>query len=196
MAIGGGGLLIFRGSKQQWISRGLIAFSFVLLMSTTLYTFSPSFRARISDQETENSHSASNFERFGSGRLVYSKLYLYSYANSSLAEQLFGCGERTALSRMESLYGKPLVAHNGFVDVLVRHGVTGFIIFLYYLYHLLKYATRGFSSGWIALPITPIFSAYILSILTQGNNNFLIDVMVALAAILARSISQHRENSV
>ena len=83
--------------------------------------------------------SEDTFETMGSGRgLIWLSSGLV-YLNSSNTEKIIGMGELEQQKRIGKLTGMNIASHNGFLDLLLVNGIIGLILFLIFLYRVLKF---------------------------------------------------------
>ncbi|WP_316844695.1 O-antigen ligase family protein [Pedobacter psychrodurus] len=106
------------------------------LVVAFLFSTDEVLRNRILDQQQ---FSTGNEESdIGSGRLVFQLAALHIWSNLSFWEMLFGIGLENFMLNMQSLIGLKIYTHNGFLTALVKDGLIGFILFISYMFLIIK----------------------------------------------------------
>lgn len=125
----------------------------------------------------------------GSGRLLFSKVAIESWQSEGPMGVIFGLGMELGKDKMQDAIGMRIFAHNGFTQMLQSEGLIGIILFLSFLLFLLKYILMYRESEYYRLAVA-LYIAYIISVLFQGGNYFLLYVLFSIyLAVISKSSS-------
>lgn len=128
----------------------------------------------------------------GSGRILFSKIAIESWQSEGFTGVFFGLGMELGKDKMEEAIGSRLFAHNGFTQMLQSEGLIGILLFLLFLYFLLKYILMYRENEYYRLLIG-LYIAYIIAIFFQGGNYFLLYVLFSIYLALINKSAVNKE---
>ena len=122
-------------SKKIIFSFKNISIVFLLLgLSFWLYNNSTILQMRLNNTNTYGEAGLS----YGSGRLVFWSVMLEHAFNNGFFQLFLGIGREASMDHMESVIGKKLFSHNGFIDSLVSNGLIGLVLLIALISQLTK----------------------------------------------------------
>ena len=119
---------------------------------------------------------AQGFENLGSNRIMLWLTNIGIITDTSWTQVLWGFGREGAFENMNNAIGLSKVSHNLILDVLVREGVMGLILFLWAVKELVTMLWRSANRFGGVSCIAIIFSWMFF----QGTNFFFFDVVLAM----------------
>lgn len=134
-----------------------------------------SIQNKILDKRSDDQVLSS--DNVGSGRFVMWNNSINIWLESDQFEKLLGLGKDEALERMQVKIGKPFFSHNEFLDVLIRYGLVGLILYLIYLRSLYLFIARNTLKGSGSMAI---YIAYLINLFFQGGHFFVFELFFAL----------------
>lgn len=127
--------------------------------------------------DKRNDDQVLSSDNVGSGRFVMWNNAITIWTESDQLEKFVGIGRDEALERMRVKIGKPFFSHNQFLDVLVRYGLVGLILYLIYLRTLYLFIARNTLKGSGSMAI---YIAYLIILFFQGGHFFVFELFFAL----------------
>jgi len=178
-------------NKLSSLIKSLPIIAIFIYLMTTLYYENQMFYNRINDIRTNQDSDAKSYqEKVGSGRLSILGASFSIFADGTFEQQTLGFGNMFFLDEMQKKY-KELFPHNGFVNILVVSGIIGIILFISMLFSIYR-TIKNFRNRFHKKLAFILFYSYIIFNLTQGGNNWFLDVPLAL--ILALLIKEKDES--
>lgn len=172
-----------RFRRTALILSGLVIVGFIIISSNEgLYN-------RIFDIRLDSDYVV-NQSTIGSGRLIMWKINFEHWVSLSPELKLIGVGEKEALSFMKLKLGYALFSHNGFVDILIRNGIIGLLLFLFFLHKIYSEIRSNHLHNYLSLGL---FGSYIIILFFQGGTYFLFEILLVLSIEMG---FQERINSV
>lgn len=189
-----GSYLIFYKKSFSFYLRLIIPMAVIVFGVISYYNSSKAFQMRISG--TNMYLQKSNTETDGgSGRLKFASHAIDNWSESGIAGQWLGLGTELAKDMMKEDVGLRIYAHNGFVDVLQFNGLIGTLIFILFIFYLIRFILTNRSHKYYKLNLSILFG-YIISMLLQGEHYFLADFIFALTlSLLYQSEKSTKENN-
>ncbi len=131
--------------------------------------------------DKRNDDQVLSSDNVGSGRFVMWNNSINIWLESdNLIDKLLGIGKDEALERMRVKIGKPFFSHNEFLDVFVRYGLIGFVLYLVYLRSIYQFIIKNTLRGSGSLPI---FISYMINLFFQGGHFFVFEIFFALLIV-------------
>ena len=172
------------GLKGRVLIRRIPAMLVVVAALVFFYNTSEVFKMRITDKNIRTIDRQTEFiETFGSGRIMIARETLDIFYNSDFTAKLLGLGNERFMDEMNRKIGQRIFSHNGFLNILVTTGIIGMVLFLLFLYFLFISVHRAKKSKYRRLGYA-LFFMYIAFHLTQGGNNFLLELITMLGIVL------------
>lgn len=142
----------------------------VIIFSILVYIFKndPILQSRVLDQSIYNEDIEFNKNKVGSGRFLFIETGLEIWNNLTYPEKILGIGTDELIFRMEYKLNIPITTHNGYLDMLLKNGLIGFILYLYFLGATYSKIKRMARNEYYLLVIS-IFYSYILYQFVQGG---------------------------
>ena len=141
----------------------------------------------------QNQSSDIDLKSFGSGRFMIAFYALENWVAEGLFSIFFGLGEDLAREKMIRNKGSAIFAHNGLIESLQKEGLIGFFIFVIFLFNIYKTIKKHRGSSFYKLNLA-IFLMFIAGVFLQGNDNFFIYSLVALALTLLKNTKNYNNN--
>lgn len=182
--VGGGFLLLYKKSFKFYLKLlvPLTALFFILI-----YYYNSSKVLQMRMAGTNIYMKKSKTETYGgSGRLVFGYYAIDNWYSTDFAGIFIGLGTELAKDMMKEDVGLRIYAHNGYIDVLQFNGIIGAMIYLFFLFFLIKYIFDNRFNKYYKLTIAVLFG-YLISMLFQGEHYFLADFIFALTLSLLNS---------
>ena len=153
-------------------------FASVLLSSNSV------LKMRLLDKNIYATESAElTMENVGSGRLMIAEYAIANWWNEGYYAIWMGLGEPLARERMIQTKGSAIFAHNGVIEVLQTQGLVGLVLMFWFYYAIYKLIRLNSHSSKYTLNMA-LFSAYIVGFITQGNDVFIVYILMALGLCL------------
>lgn len=153
-----------------------------------MYTTNPVFKMRIHDENIYHKKTEKiETDRIGSGRLRYAKAAINNWYDEGFASHAIGLGMGLGLDKMEKAVGMKIFAHNQYIQVLQQEGIIGALLFLLYLYSLLKYILRRKTNKYYFISMA-LFLAYIVEMAVQGGVLFSMALLMAIPLALMKKM--------
>lgn len=153
----------------------VIILSIVSLPVYYIVSNNESIQNKILDKRNDDQVLSS--DNVGSGRFVMWNNSINIWLESDQFEKLLGLGKDEALERMKVKIGKPFFSHNEFLDVLIRYGLVGLILYLIYLRSLYLFIARNTLKGSGSMAI---YISYLINLFFQGGHFFVFEIFFAL----------------
>jgi len=153
----------------------VIILSIVSLPVYYIVSNNESIQNKILDKRSDDQVLSS--DNVGSGRFVMWNNSINIWAESDQLEKFVGLGKEEALERMRVKIGKPFFSHNEFLDVLIRYGLIGLILYLIYLRSIYLFIVRNTLKGSGSMAI---YIAYLINLFFQGGHFFVFEIFFAL----------------
>lgn len=178
--------ILYRFFKKNAKSRIRIIFmgSFVTFLMAIQIFSNDALLNRITGNRTTSSEDT--FETMGSGRGLIWLSSVSVYLNSSNTEKIIGMGELEQRKRIGYLTGMNISSHNGFLDLLLVNGIIGLILFLIFLYRVLKFLLAH-KSDYNSLAMS-LFLLYLTMCFFQGYSWINTALMLMLSLGLCRNL--------
>ena len=162
----------------------LFIFSWVLSNETMMN--------RITGERTASSETES-FEQLGSGRGMIYLASLQIYAEADIAEKIIGIGKSESKQRMEEKTGALIIAHNGFLQLLLSNGFLGLLFFLSFIKNIYK-LQKGMHQLDSRVLIQSLLLAYMTMTFFQHYNLFyaVLLLMLSIAFSYKTQLIQNR----
>ena len=170
--------------------RIIIMGSLMSFLVSTWVLSSPTMMNRIQGERTHNSEDS--FRTLGSGRGLIWLSSTLVFLESSTKEKLVGMGEIEQKKRIGQKTGMNIASHNGFLDLLLVNGIIGLIIFLIFLYRILKFLFAD-KSSYSSLALG-LFVLYLTMCFFQGYSWINTTLMLMLSLSLCYNSSLHKNN--
>jgi len=124
-------------------------------------------------------------QELGSGRLDIATNAVHNWSTDSIPAIFIGLGYNYGLEKMERSIHNKIFAHNNFIQILQQEGLIGFIIFILFLYYLLKYIQNYKFSQYYNVTMS-LYFGFILEMLLQGNFLFLMQLIITVYLVLLK----------
>lgn len=171
--------------KEKESKKYITAIYFIvpaIFLVTYMYITNPVLQMRIFDENIYNKHRETGLDRLGSGRIIYAKTALVNWYEEGSVGHLMGLGFEYGKIKMGEAIGNKIFAHNNYVQMLQQEGLMGFVLFLLYLYSLLRYILRRKTNKFYSISMA-LALAYLAEMLVQGN--FLFPMFLLISIFLA-----------
>ena len=159
-------------SNNKKVSFFLVMIALIVVVFTALQ--SEIFLDRLLDRN--KFRQISGVENLGSNRVLLWLTNLNIISNSSWWNVIWGLGRERAFIEMEQILGFSKASHNVILDILVRDGVLGVIIYLSAIRQLVVWVKNNSIKGLSSVFNILFFSWFFF----QGTSFFMFDVFMAL----------------
>ncbi len=187
-------LMVFIGIFYLWMkekgSKKFVTVIIIVLpiifMFSYMYATNPVFKMRIHDESIYHKKTEKiETDRIGSGRLRYAEAAIKNWYAEGFVSHAIGLGMGLGLIKMEQAVGMKIFAHNQYIQVLQQEGIIGALLFLLYLYSLLKYILRRKTNKYYFISMA-LFFAYIVEMAVQGGVMFSMALLMAIPLALMK----------
>ena len=189
MFIIGSILIFFNELKIKKIVKPLIFIIVSSFLIINFGNFDSIFFKRMKGEDKYNKEET--IEQLGSGRgllFIHGLDILVSYDNP--LNYIYGIGQSKLFEEIKKRTGKPLVTHNGFLDIAIIHGLLGLILILYFLHKNLIILIRNRNNKYFSLGLAILFST-IAMIFFQDHKRF----YCILLLLLVNSVILSQKNA-
>lgn len=179
--VAGGYLFLYKKSFKFYLKL-IIPFLIFLGILFSYYNSSKAFQMRINGTNIYLEKSQTETDG-GSGRLKFSKHAIENWLDKDIEGLWIGLGTELAKDMMKEDVGLRIYAHNGFVDTLQFNGLIGVLLYLMFLFFVIKFIYQNKHHTYYKLNIAILYG-YLISMLFQGEHYFMADVIFALSLSL------------
>jgi O-antigen ligase len=116
----------------------------------------------------------------GSGRIGIYATSLSIFSDYNLLQSIFGVGKVIQQESIYSRIGMRIGSHNGFLDLLLAHGIVGLSLFVFFLYKAIDLIRKAESSPEKTMAVS-LCAAYISMCMTQGFNWIFMTVLFLIS---------------
>lgn len=157
--------LLFLGYRYD-IKKFFILTLLILSSSAIIINqYADALQNRFLKINVDQTSQAIDYNRMTSGRLSMVDSAFIVYKNMSFEEKFLGVGNERTRSKIGLYHGSDLVPHNKILQILLQGGVTTLVIFVVYLFFLIKLCLKYFRNSPIgSLPVV-LLIMYILAML-------------------------------
>lgn len=149
----------------------------------SVYQSDFALQGRIKQENIYSNDDSFSIDKLSSGRLTLSFVNLENWAGDGFFSIMFGLGFEYSTDLMLEDINLRKASHNGFVDALVHNGLVGLILYTLFLRAIYRQIKKSKKSCYYSLGIAS-FIAFLLFILFQGGNVFLLEIQLLLIVYL------------
>src|SRR5690606_11536792 len=160
-----GSIVLFVGYfRSQYLVYYFFVFSILAFLATYMFNRDEVLRNKLLDNY-ENSNTEE--DNLGSGRILFLKASFDIWLEANSIDKIFGLGLQEYKEEMFKKVGQRIYAHNGFVSALVKDGLVGFLLYVYFIGLLIVESYR--SNSHYRLLALSVSLAYLAYQMVQGN---------------------------
>lgn len=153
-----GSLSIFIGLYQKNIRSVCFYLFMALSISLSIYYLFPDLINPILDR-----FDTTDKDDISSNRFELWAIYVDYYLSGSIINQLMGFGTQSSLmSSIMSVFGKAFTPHNSYIMVIFYYGIIAFVVFLYWLFNIVRITMKYREP--IRASLSLIFSFWLIAI--------------------------------
>lgn len=161
----------------------------IVFMSIYMYITNPILQMRMND-ETTYTRESGKVREVGSGRPTIAKAALKNWYEEGFTGQFIGLGLEYGMIKMGKAINNKILAHNGYIQILQQEGIIGALLFLLYLYSLLRYILKRKTNKYYIISMALVLG-YMAEMLVQGNFSFTIILLMAIFLTLLKKADEY-----
>ncbi|MHA6249629.1 O-antigen ligase family protein [Pontibacter sp. CAU 1760] len=177
-------VLYLKTFKRSYIIPSFIIGILTLFLLSYLYNNDSTLKSRLSDSQEYS--TGDKTKDLGSGRVIFQLASIEIWNSNNFEEKILGMGLEPYKDEMEKKVGLKIYAHNGFTTALLKDGLVGLLLFVFFIFSIYYLTVNSYSQH--KLLGLSVFWSYLAYQMVQGG--VISSVMELILALIFALVQQ------